>query len=153
MALELAQAAAKKVGFDVQIQLVSTQEATDRAAVGDYDLTSGIWTTNTADVLWIRYSSDNITTPERRGQNGSYTRDDELDGLLVVGLPEQVAAEDPGQAGGERVVQLLPGRPRRQGGRQVGVVRVEPLLPQVRGQAGVGRLVVGDFARQSVAAA
>jgi peptide/nickel transport system substrate-binding protein len=80
--LELVQAQAKDVGFDVQIQLVSAQEATDRAAVGDYDLSAGIWTTNTADVLWIRYSSDNITTPERRGQNGSYTSDAALDALL-----------------------------------------------------------------------
>jgi peptide/nickel transport system substrate-binding protein len=80
--LELVQAQAKEVGIDVQIELVSAQESSDRAASGDYDLSAGIWTTNTADVLWIRYSSDNITTPERRGQNGSYTSDAELDALL-----------------------------------------------------------------------
>jgi peptide/nickel transport system substrate-binding protein len=80
--LELVQAQAKEVGFDVQIEQVSAQESADRAAVGDYDLSAGIWTTNTADVLWIRYATGNITTPERRGQNGSYTSDAELDALL-----------------------------------------------------------------------
>lgn len=111
--IELAQAAAKKVGFDVQIQLVSTQEATDRAAVGDYDLTSGIWTTNTADVLWIRYSSDNITTPERRGQNGSYTRDDELDGLLDSARQTTDEAERASlyERAQERLVELAPAVP------------------------------------------
>lgn len=82
--IELVQAQAKDVGIDVRIELISAQEASERSQAGDYDLTSGIWTTNTSDVLWVRYSSENITTPERAGNNGSYTDDDELDALLTA---------------------------------------------------------------------
>jgi len=65
--IELVQAAAREAGVEIQIDLISSQESQDRSRAGDYDLTAGIWTTNTADVLWIRYSSENITTPERLG--------------------------------------------------------------------------------------
>ncbi|GLW10910.1 peptide ABC transporter [Microtetraspora sp. NBRC 13810] len=76
------QAAARKAGIDIQIQTPSTQEVSDRALAGDYDLTSGLWATNTADVLWIQYSSKNITTDERRGQNVARLSDDEVDRLV-----------------------------------------------------------------------
>lgn len=79
---ELIQAQAKDVGIDIEIQQISAQEQSDRSASGDYDISAGIWTTNTADVLWIQYSSKNITTPERRGQNAAHLRDDELDQIL-----------------------------------------------------------------------
>lgn len=79
---ELIQAAAKKVGVDIEIQKVTSQQSSDRVAAGDFDLSGGIWTTNTADVLWIQYSSENITTPERRGQNSSQLSDPTLDKLL-----------------------------------------------------------------------
>ncbi|MGW0803998.1 ABC transporter substrate-binding protein [Nonomuraea sp. NPDC002799] len=76
------QAAARKIGLDIQLQTPPEQELTDRSLKGDYDLASGLWATNTADVLWIQYSSDNITTDERRGQNVARLRDDRLDDLL-----------------------------------------------------------------------
>jgi peptide/nickel transport system substrate-binding protein len=79
---ELIQAAAKKVGVDIEIQQVTSQQSSDRVAAGDFDLSGGIWTTNTADVLWIQYSSHNITTPQRRGQNSSHLSDPALDKLL-----------------------------------------------------------------------
>ncbi|MEV1175529.1 ABC transporter substrate-binding protein [Nonomuraea sp. NPDC049784] len=76
------QAAAKKAGIDIQMQTPPEQEITDRLLKGDYDLTSGLWATNTADVLWIQYSSKNITTDKRRGQNVARLRDDKIDELL-----------------------------------------------------------------------
>ncbi|WP_326824682.1 ABC transporter substrate-binding protein [Streptosporangium sp. NBC_01756] len=76
------QAAAAKAGIDIQIQNVTAQVASDRTATGDFDISVGIWTTNTADVLWIQYASDNITTDERRGQNTTRLSDGPLDKLL-----------------------------------------------------------------------
>ncbi|MBT2227616.1 ABC transporter substrate-binding protein [Nonomuraea sp. NEAU-A123] len=76
------QAAAKKIGLDIQIQTPPEQELSDRSLKGDYDLTSGLWATNTADVLWIQYSSDNITTDQRRGQNVARLKDAKVDDLL-----------------------------------------------------------------------
>ncbi|MCF6471521.1 ABC transporter substrate-binding protein [Nonomuraea sp. MG754425] len=76
------QAAARKIGLDIQLQTPPEQELTDRTVKGDYDLSSGLWATNTADVLWIQYSSKNITTPERRGQNAARLKDAALDDLL-----------------------------------------------------------------------
>ncbi|SDL81774.1 ABC transporter substrate-binding protein [Nonomuraea jiangxiensis] len=76
------QAAARKIGLDIQLQTPPEQELTDRSNKGDYDMSSGLWATNTADVLWIQYSSENITTDKRRGQNVARLRDAQLDDLL-----------------------------------------------------------------------
>ncbi|ACQ80053.1 extracellular solute-binding protein family 5 [Beutenbergia cavernae DSM 12333] len=79
--LELAQAHLKEVGVEVVIQTVSEQEQSERSSAGDFDLSAGIWTTNTADVLYIQYNSHNITTPERRGNNSTRLRDEQIDDL------------------------------------------------------------------------
>ncbi|MEV0615710.1 ABC transporter substrate-binding protein [Nonomuraea sp. NPDC050404] len=76
------QAAAAKLGIEIKIENVPAQAATDRTGKGDFDLSAGIWTTNTADVLWIQYHSKNITTDKRRGQNTTRLSDDHLDDLL-----------------------------------------------------------------------
>ncbi|MFG1703100.1 ABC transporter substrate-binding protein [Nonomuraea sp. M3C6] len=77
-----AQAAAAKAGIEIKIESVTPQVSSDRSARGDFDLSVGIWTTNTADVLWIQYSAENITTDKRRGQNTTRLSDDQLDKLL-----------------------------------------------------------------------
>lgn len=110
---EQTQAAAKEVGIEIVIQFPPTQELSDRQANGDYDLSSGLWSTNTRDVLWIRYSSANITTPERRGLNGSFLNDPELDGLLqdareTIDPSEQDSLYDQAE---ERLYELSPGIP------------------------------------------
>ncbi|MEV1175530.1 ABC transporter substrate-binding protein [Nonomuraea sp. NPDC049784] len=76
------QAAAAKAGIEIKIENVTAQIASDRAARGDFDVSVGIWTTNTADVLWIQYSSENITTGKRRGQNTTRLADPQIDKLL-----------------------------------------------------------------------
>jgi peptide/nickel transport system substrate-binding protein len=110
---EQTQAAAREVGIDIQIQYPAPQELEQRTTAGDYDISSGLWSTNTADVLWIRYHSANITTPERRGLNGSYLRDDELDGLLQSARETSDADEraDLYRRAQERLVELAPGIP------------------------------------------
>ncbi|MFB9835757.1 ABC transporter substrate-binding protein [Actinoallomurus acaciae] len=76
------QAAAAKAGIEIKIQNVTPQASSDRTAKGDFDISDGIWTTNTADVLWIQYDSANITTPKRQGQNVTRLADGALDKLL-----------------------------------------------------------------------
>ncbi|MGW4799653.1 hypothetical protein ACWEPC_45275, partial [Nonomuraea sp. NPDC004297] len=76
------QAAAAKAGIEIKIENVPAQVSSERTAKGDFDVSVGIWTTNTADVLWIQYASGNITTSERRGQNTTRLDDDKLDDLL-----------------------------------------------------------------------
>ncbi|GAB2958124.1 ABC transporter substrate-binding protein [Nonomuraea fastidiosa] len=97
------QAAAAKAGIEITIENVTSQESQDRTGKGDFDVSVGIWTTNTADVLWIQYSSKNITTPQRRGQNITRLSDDELDELL-----EQArAAKDPTELYAKAQARLL----------------------------------------------
>ncbi|MFC5826423.1 ABC transporter substrate-binding protein [Nonomuraea insulae] len=88
-----AQAAAAKAGIEIKIENVTATVSADRTAKGDFDLSVGIWTTNTADVLWIQYSSKNITTDERRGQNSTRLSDDRLDKLFEQARATTDAAE------------------------------------------------------------
>jgi len=110
---EQTQAAAREVGMDIRIEYPAPQELSDRDLAGDYDLSSGLWSTNTADVLFIRYHSSNITTPERRGLNGAYLRDDELDGVLQSARETNDAGlrNDLYSQAQERLVELAPGIP------------------------------------------
>ena len=107
------QAAAAKAGIEIKIQNVTPQVSADRTAAGDFDLSVGIWTTNTADVLWIQYASDNITTAKRRGQNVTRLADPALDGLLeqarkATGDAERAALYNQAQA---RLIDLAPAIP------------------------------------------
>ncbi|MEV4173770.1 ABC transporter substrate-binding protein [Nonomuraea sp. NPDC049709] len=108
-----AQAAAAKAGIEIRIDNVTAQESQDRTGKGDFDVSVGIWTTNTADVLWIQYSSKNITTPERRGQNTTRLADDDLDKLLEEARARTNAAERAGIYGKAqtRLLELAPAIP------------------------------------------
>ncbi|MEV0388533.1 ABC transporter substrate-binding protein [Nonomuraea sp. NPDC050643] len=87
------QAAAAKLGIEIKIENVTAQISSERTAKGDFDVSVGIWTTNTADVLWIQYSSKNITTAARRGQNTTRLSDERLDELLEEARGTTDAAE------------------------------------------------------------
>ncbi|MFT4149026.1 MAG: ABC transporter substrate-binding protein [Paracoccaceae bacterium] len=69
---ELAQAAARDVGIDIQIELLPWQQLSERMLKGDYDIYTGLWSSNTADMLWLRYATANIPKPELFGQNAAY---------------------------------------------------------------------------------
>ncbi len=110
---QLIQAAAKKIGVNIVIQQDTSLQASDAVKNGDFDLSGGIWTTNTADVLWIQYSSQNITTPQRQGQNSSGLTDAKLDGLLdrareTTSSSERSSLYSQAQ---ERLVELAPAIP------------------------------------------
>lgn len=79
---QLIQAAAKQIGMNIIIQEDTDLQASNAEESGNFNLSAGIWTTNTADVLWIQYDSQNITTPQREGQNISGLDNAQLDNLL-----------------------------------------------------------------------
>ncbi|MGW0803997.1 ABC transporter substrate-binding protein [Nonomuraea sp. NPDC002799] len=108
-----AQAAAAKAGIEIKIESVTAQVSADRTAQGDFDVSVGIWTTNTADVLWIQYSSKNITTEERRGQNTTRLSDPEIDKLLGQARAATDAAGRAGfyQRAQARLIELAPAIP------------------------------------------
>jgi len=81
-AVELVQAEAKKVGIEIAIELVDATTFTSRHWAGDYDIYSGLWSSNTADMLWLRWSSANISTPEMLGQNAAKFSDPTFDALV-----------------------------------------------------------------------
>jgi peptide/nickel transport system substrate-binding protein len=77
------QADAKKIGFQIELEVLPLAQATDRRYAGDYQaLGGGYWHTNTPDGLFILYHSASISTPQLIGQNSSRLRDAELDDLL-----------------------------------------------------------------------
>ncbi|CAD5108403.1 ABC transporter substrate-binding protein [Zestomonas carbonaria] len=78
------QSDARKVGFDIDLEVLPLAQVTDRRYAGDYQvLGGGYWHTNTPDGLFILYHSDSITTDKLIGQNSSRLRDAELDDLLA----------------------------------------------------------------------
>ncbi|WP_127128667.1 ABC transporter substrate-binding protein [Georgenia sp. SYP-B2076] len=79
---ELAQAQAKEAGIEIKIELLPWQQLSERQWTGDYDLLGGLWSSNTADMLWLRWSSANISTPEVLGQNVSQFANAEFDALV-----------------------------------------------------------------------
>lgn len=79
---ELLQAQLKELGIKLDIQLVPPTELTTRRYGGDYNLLSGVWHTNTPDVLYIKYASSQIPDAKHLGQNLSHLRDPKLDDLL-----------------------------------------------------------------------
>lgn len=102
----------KKVGIDLVIDQLPAAQVTERRYAGDYDALSGVWHTNTPDILYIRYHSDEITG-ERIGQNASYLEDETLDRLLEATreAPDGPEAEAAYAAAQKRVVELVPGLP------------------------------------------
>jgi peptide/nickel transport system substrate-binding protein len=78
----LAQASAKEIGIEIKIELMAWQQLSDRMWSGDYDIYSGLWSSNTADMLWLRWSSANISTPELVGQNQSNFANEKFDELV-----------------------------------------------------------------------
>lgn len=102
----------KKVGIDLVIDQLPAAQVTERRYAGDYDALSGVWHTNTPDILYIRYHSDEITG-ERIGQNSSYLKDGELDELLTATrvAPDGPEAQAAYSAAQQRVIDLAPGLP------------------------------------------
>ncbi|MCX7521435.1 ABC transporter substrate-binding protein [Microbacterium sp. STN6] len=110
---EQVQAQAKKLGIDIEISYPTSQELSQDALDGNYDISAGIWGTNTPDILWLRYSSKNITTADRIGLNVARLRDDTVDSLLQQARETTDAAQQAALYGKAqtRLIDLAPAIP------------------------------------------
>jgi peptide/nickel transport system substrate-binding protein len=104
---------AKALGIDIVISYPSTGQALQDEETGNYDIGDGIWGTNTPDVLWLKFDSQDITTKQRIGLNSSYLDDTALDNLLqqareTTSSTEQATLYKEAQ---ERLVTLAPSIP------------------------------------------
>lgn len=110
---EQVQAQAKKLGLDIQISYPTSQQLSQDALDGNYDISAGIWGTNTPDILWLRYSSKNITTADRIGLNVARLKDATLDGLVQQARETTDAARQAALYGEaqKRLIELAPAIP------------------------------------------
>jgi peptide/nickel transport system substrate-binding protein len=79
---DLLQAQLKTLGVNLQVEVQPQTQVTTRRYAGDYDLLSGVWHTNTPDVLSIKYASSQIPNSAHLGQNLARLSDPTLDGVL-----------------------------------------------------------------------
>ncbi len=79
---DLIQAQVKEAGIKVNIELIPAAQLTTRRYSGDYDLSAGVWHTNTPDVLYIKYATFSIPNEKRLGQNTSHLSDKQVDEWL-----------------------------------------------------------------------
>ncbi len=102
----------KTIGIDLRIEQLPQAQVTERRYAGDYDLSAGYWHTNTTDVLYIRYHSDEISGA-RVGQNASYLKDAKLDDLLLQARrsPDGPAAAKLYSQAQHRLIELVPALP------------------------------------------
>jgi peptide/nickel transport system substrate-binding protein len=109
----LIQAQAKEVGFKVNINLLPSTQLTTLRYAGDYDILSGVWHTNTPDVLFIKYASFSIPNPTRLGQNLAHLSDPQIDAWLGEArqTTDQAKLTDLYSKVQHRLVDLVPGVP------------------------------------------
>jgi peptide/nickel transport system substrate-binding protein len=79
------QADARRIGFRLTINQLTTPQLTVRRNAGDYQaLGPGYWHTNTPDGLYIVYQGRQIIRPGFIGQNTARIADRQLDALLLA---------------------------------------------------------------------
>jgi len=108
------QSDAKRLGFDLTIELMPAAQATDLRYTGNFQaIAGGYWHTNTPDGLYILYHSKSITTPQLIGQNTSRLHDPELDDILSRARhgtnPDQL--KDLYKRAQQRLTELVPAVP------------------------------------------
>jgi peptide/nickel transport system substrate-binding protein len=111
--MEQFQAEAKALGIKVNITYPSEGQLQQDDLDGNYDISAGIWGTNTPDVLWLKFDSQNITTKERIGLNSSYLDDPTLDKLLQSARETTSASQEASlyKQAQERLVDVAPSIP------------------------------------------
>jgi peptide/nickel transport system substrate-binding protein len=109
----LIQAQAKAVGFKVDVNLLPSTQMTTLRYAGDYDILSGVWHTNTVDVLYIKYATFSIPTPARLGQNLAHLSDPQIDSWLEQArqTTDNAKLQDLYSKVQQRLVDLVPGLP------------------------------------------
>jgi peptide/nickel transport system substrate-binding protein len=109
----LIQAQAKAAGFKVDVSLLPLAEITTKRYAGDYDVLSGVWHTNTVDVLYIKYASFSIPNPQRLGQNLAHLSDPQIDKWLEDArrTTDNAVQKELYSKVQQRLVELVPGVP------------------------------------------
>ncbi len=110
---EQAQAQARAVGFDIKIELLAWQQLAQNWLSGNYDISAGLWSSNTADMLWLRFSSKNITKNGVIGQNVANYSDPVFDELVekarISGDPQE--RKELYRQAQDRLVEFVPSIP------------------------------------------
>lgn len=108
------QADVKKVGVELRIVQLPVLQMLERRYSNNYQATSGgPWHTNTPDVLYILYHSNEIVSPKRIGQNSARLRDAQLDDILEKARQSQdpVLSQKLYSQAQQRLTELVPGNP------------------------------------------
>ena len=110
---DLIQSQFKELGIDVQLVQLPQAEIYERVRNGDYDITTGVWHTNTPDALYVVYNSDEITSEERIGQNSSRIQDADLDETLLKArqTTDEAELKELYTHAQERLAELVPAIP------------------------------------------
>jgi peptide/nickel transport system substrate-binding protein len=104
---------AKALGIDIVISYPTSGQELQDELTGNYDMADGIWGTNTPDVLWLKFDSQDITTKQRIGLNSSYLDDPTLDSLMQQARETTITTEQASlyKEAQERLVYLAPSIP------------------------------------------
>jgi len=108
------QADLRKVGFDLDIQLLPITRVSELRYAGDFDaLGGGYWHTNTADGLYILYHSQSIPSARMLGQNVGHFRDAQVDQLLgeARGSTDPARRQQLYREAQQRLAQTMPSVP------------------------------------------
>lgn len=110
---DLVQAQVEAIGIKVNVELIPSAQLTTRRYNGDYDLSAGVWHTNTPDVLYIKYATFSIPNAKRLGQNSSRTSDKQLDEWLEAArrTTDKATLTDLYSKTQQRLAELVPGFP------------------------------------------
>ncbi|PJY96620.1 ABC transporter substrate-binding protein [Pseudomonas donghuensis] len=108
------QADLKKIGLQIDIDLLPLAQVTQRRYASDFQLIGGgYWHTNTPDGLYILYHSQAISTAKLIGQNAGRFRDAELDRVLSAArqTTDPVELSDLYRIAQQRLAQTIPAVP------------------------------------------
>jgi peptide/nickel transport system substrate-binding protein len=110
---DLLQAQLKTLGINLRVELEPQTQVTTQRYAGDYDLLSGVWHTNTPDVLFIKYAASQIPDSEHLGQNLARLSDPALDAVLAQARQtvDPTALKSLYAKAQQRLVTDLPGLP------------------------------------------
>lgn len=104
----------KKVGFEIDIELLPLAQVTQRRYASDFQaIGGGYWHTNTPDGLFILYHSQSISTAKLIGQNVGRFHDAELDRALSAArlTTDPTALAELYRTAQERLAQTIPAVP------------------------------------------
>jgi peptide/nickel transport system substrate-binding protein len=89
----LIQSQFKALGIDLVLEQTTTAQEESDLVTGNYDVTSGVWHTNTPDALYVCYDGTQISTTNFIGQNDSRLNNPQLNAILQQARETTSAAQ------------------------------------------------------------